>query len=134
MRRIAACLLAAALAAPLPALAQDAKAPAAVQKEFDGFLAKFRAALKANDGAAVAALTKLPFMNETDYADAAKFRAKAYPLFFPAKQRACVQRSKAIYERDGDKNDTFMMFCGQAIFVFTKTPAGFLFTDLGAND
>ena len=64
----------------------------------------------------------------------AKFRANAYPQFLTAKNRACLQKKKAVYDRDGDGNDNFFIFCGESIFTFTKTPSGFLFTDVGAND
>ncbi len=105
-----------------------------MQKEFDGFIAKFRTALKANDAAAVAGMSRLPFMNDRAIGDAAQFRDKVYKPDFTAKNRACLQRSKAVYDRDGENNDTFFIFCGEQIFVFTNTPAGFLFTDIGAND
>ena len=121
----------------LPAVAQGAKnavASPAVQKEFDGFIGKFRAALKANDSAAVAGMTRLPFMNDSAIRDAAQFRAKTYTTIFTAKTRACIQRGKAVYDRDDYKNDNYFVFCGDDIFVFTKTPAGFLFTDISAND
>ena len=36
--------------------------------------------------------------------------------------------------RDQLNNDNYFVFCGKLIFVFTKTPAGFLFTEVGAND
>ena len=72
LRRLA---LAIALMHLAPAVAQaprKATAPAALQSEFDAFIATFRAALKANDAAAVTAMTKHPF--ETgDYPDAAQF-------------------------------------------------------------
>ena len=128
--------LAAALAtlAPAAAQAKDPVAPPAVQQEFEDFIAKFRAALKANDSAAVASMTKLPFMNESATSDAAQFRAKTYPTTFTAKNRACIQRGKAVYDRDQEKNDNYFIFCGEQIFVFTRTPAGFLFTDVGVND
>jgi len=122
---------------PTCALAKAPKPAAptpALTAEFDGFIAKFRAALKANDSAAVAAMTKLPFMDDKTYADAAKFAAKAYPEFFTAKNRACVQRKKAIYDRDGDNNDNFHVVCYENIFTFSKTPAGILFTDVSVND
>jgi len=44
------------------------------------------------------------------------------------------QRGKAVYDRDGENNDNFFIFCGEDIFTFTKTPAGFLFTEIGVND
>ena len=131
-------VLAAALVHLAPAFAQAPKkavASPALQKEFDGFIEKFRAALKANDSAAVAGMTRLPFMNDNAIRDAAQFGAKTYRTSFTAKNRACIQRGKAIYARDGEKNDSYSFFCGdELIFVFTKTPTGFLFTDISAND
>jgi hypothetical protein len=130
-------VLAAALVHLVPAFAQAPKkalASPALQKEFDGFIAKFRAALKANDAAAVAVMTRLPFMNDGSIRDAAQFREKVYKRDFTAKSRACIQRGKAVYDRDGEGNDNYFIFCGQDIFVFTKTPAGFLLTEVGVND
>ncbi|UPT91081.1 hypothetical protein HAP41_0000020425 [Bradyrhizobium barranii subsp. apii] len=120
-----------------PAVAQAPKkavASPALQKEFDGFIEKFRAALRTNDSAAVAGMTRLPFMNDSAIRDAAQFRAKTYPTSFTAKNRACIQRGKAVYDRNQENNDNYFVFCGELIFVFTKTPAGFLFTEVGAND
>ena len=130
-------VLAAALAQLAPAFAQAPKkavAPPGLQKEFDGFIAKFRAALKANDAAAVAGMTRLPFMNNDSIRDAAQFREKVYKPDFTAKSRACIQRAKAVYDRDQENNDNYFIFCGKDIFAFTKTPAGFLFTEVGVND
>ncbi len=130
-------MLATALLNLAPAVAQTPKkavASPALQKEFDGFIEKFRAALKANDPTAVASMTRLPFMNDKAISDAAQFRAKTYATFFTAKSRACIQRGKAIDDRDQENNDNYFVFCGEDIFVFTKTPAGFLFTDISAND
>ena len=130
-------VLAAALVHLAPAFAQAPKkavASPALQKEFDGFITKFRAALKANDSAAVAGMTRLPFMNNASIRDAAQFREKVYKPDFTAKNRACIQRGKAVYDRDQENNDNYFIFCGENIFVFTKTPAGFLFTEVGVND
>ena len=122
-----------------PALAQappkQAVATPAVQKEFADFIAKFRSALKKNDAAAVAALTRLPFMADKSIGDAAQFRAKIYRDSFTAKTRTCIQRAKPVYDRDGQNTDYYSIFCGEEIYVFTRTPdAGFLFTDIGVND
>ena len=130
-------MLATALVNLAPAVAQGPKkavASPALQKEFDGFIEKFRAALRTNDSAAVAGMTRLPFMNDSAIRDAAQFRAKTYSTFLTAKNRACIQRGKAVYDRDPENNDNYSVFCGQHIFSFTKTPSGFLFTDVGAND
>lgn len=133
-------LLATALAQLAPAFAQAqeaAVASPAVQQEFDGFIAKFRAALKANDAAAVAGMTQLPFNagdEALDARDVAEFRAKTYPSTFAAEDRKCLQRSKAVYDRDQENNDNYFISCGENIFIFTKTPSGFLFTGTSAND
>lgn len=130
----AALLLAACFAWSAPALARASRPsapPAAVKAEFDAFLTKFRAALKANDASAVAGMTRLPFMGE---ADNAKFRAREYPKLFDARARACLQRAKAVHDVDGENNPVVSMFCGPTIYVFTRTPAGFRFTDVGADD
>ncbi|WP_306225039.1 hypothetical protein [Bosea beijingensis] len=135
MRILSGIAVAAALLQFAPVFAQaPGKAPPAVQKEFDDFIAKFRAALKANDAATVATMTRLPFMADDSVRDAAQFRAKAYPRDFTAKNRACLQRTKPVYAVDGNKNDVYSVICGESIFTFTRTPAGFLFTDLDTND
>jgi len=138
MMKLASCIvLAAALMSIIPAFAQAPKstaASAAVQKEFSSFITRFRAALKANDAAAVAGLAKLPFQNDSAIADAAQFRAKIYRPDFTAKTRACLQREKPVYDRDGDGNDSYSVGCGEQIFVFTRTPAGFLLSDIAMND
>jgi len=130
-------VLTAALVYLAPAFAQAPKkavASPALQKEFAGFIEKFRAALKANDSAAVAGMTRLPFMNNASIRDVAQFREKVYKPDFTAKNRACIQRGKAVYDRDQENNDNYFIFCGEDIFVFTKTPAGFIFTEVGVND
>jgi hypothetical protein len=135
MRILSGIAVAAALLQVVPAFSQaPGKAPPAVQKEFDGFIAKFRTALKANDAATVATMTRLPFMADDTVRDAAQFRAKAYPRDFTPKNRACLQRTKPVYAVDGNKNDVYSVLCGGSIFTFTRTPAGFLFTDLDTND
>ena len=120
--------------APALAQAQKSVAPAALRREFDGFLATFRTALKANDAAAVARMTRLPFMNDAARGDAAQFQAKIYPDLFTAKNRTCIARGKAVYDRDRQGNENFFIVCGQESFAFTKTPQGFLFTEVGMND
>lgn len=129
-----------ALVAPAPAAPQAAATPKQavaspeVQKEFAGFIANFRGALKANDAKAVASLTKMPFLSHTDMYDAAAFQNKVYKKEFTAKTRACIERSKALYDRAPDKSESYSIFCGEEIFTFTRTPEGFLFTEIGAND
>jgi hypothetical protein len=129
---------AAALLHLTPTLSQAAPKKAiaspALQQEFAGFIGTFRAALKANDSAAVAGMTRLPFMNDDSIRDATQFREKVYKRNFTEKNRACIQRGKPLYSRDGENNDSYAIFCGQNIFTFTKMAGGFLFTDIDAND
>ena len=135
MKSLRTIILATALVNLTPAIAKAPKeAVASPALEFDGFIEKFRAALKANDSAAIAGMTRLPFMNDSAIRDAAQFRAKTYATSFKAKNRACLQSGKALYQREEDKTDTYYVFCGEDIFVFTKTPTGFIFTDISVND
>lgn len=130
-------LVALMLLPPASALAQATKNPTPpreTQAAFDVFIAKFRTTLKANDAAAVAGMTKLPFMGDKANSDAAQFRANAYSEYLNAKNRACLQKKKAAYDRNGEGNENFFIFCGERIFTFTKTPSGFLFTDVDVND
>ena len=110
------------------------KAPAAVQSDFNGFIAKFGAALKANDAVAVAGMTKLPFMGDAAVSDAAQFRAKIYKDSFSAKNRACLRHGPAVYARNEAHDDSYSVFCGDLIFTFTQGPDGFQLTDIDMND
>jgi len=129
-------LMAASMAAICGAQAQGKtpKPSPVVQQEFNAFIKQFRAAIRANDSAAVTALTRLPFFYDHAMRDAAEFRAKVYPAYFTARNRACLQKARGVFDIDGLKNENFFLFCGEQIFIFTKTPAGFLFTDVGLND
>jgi hypothetical protein len=110
------------------------KAPTAVQAEFASFISKFDAALEANDPAAVAAMSKLPFQGDVAISNADQFAAAIYKEDFSANSRSCIRRGHAVYSRDQDKNDTYSIICGQTIYTFTRTPSGFLFTDVDLND
>lgn len=137
MRVLPGLLLAAALFNLSPASAatpKEAVASPAVQKEFAAFIEKFRAALKANDAKAVARLTKMPFMSHTDMYDAAAFQNKVYKKEFTAKTRACIERSKAVYDRSPDNSESYVISCGDELFSFAKTSTGFLFAEIGDND
>lgn len=109
-------------------------APAAVQKEFNGFIAKFRKAVKANDHVAVAGLTKLPFQGDQSVSTAEQFYQNVYKVSFTKSNRTCIGKEAAVYDRDDYGQDNYMIFCGELIFVFTKLSDGFLFTDISVND
>ena len=141
-RRIAASMLCACLAgaflAGSPALdpgrsvaqaqAREARAPADVQRDFDQFIARFRLALKANDGAAVTEMTRFPYYWD-EMRDAAYFRRNLYGKIFTAKIRTCLSRGKAVYDKAPNGEENFTLFCGEDLFLFTRTPAGFRFVE-----
>ncbi len=115
------------------AQAQRTRVPADIQKDYDQFIAKFRDALKANNAAAVTEMTKFPFywneMRDADY-----FRKNIYGKVFTAKVRNCIARGKGVYDRSPQGNDNFTIFCGEELFLFTRTPNGFRFEEGGVND
>lgn len=116
-----------------PAHAQTSGAPALLQKEYNQFIARFRGALKANDPAAVTAMTRFPyFWNQRR--DAVFFQKNIYSKLFTRSVRSCIARSKGVYDRDQEGNDNYFIFCGEQIFVFTRTPDGFRFAETGMND
>jgi len=96
--------------------------------EFNTFWIKFKAAVARNDKAAVADMTKLPFMLESKELDRAGFIRKYTSLFTP-KMRRCFARAKP----SRDQNST-EIFCGQQIFLFAKVDGVYKFTEIGVND
>jgi hypothetical protein len=122
-----------ALAGPVAAQ-QTPRASPAVQTEFNTFFRQFREALKANDAAATAALTRFPLYYDGDLRDAAHFQRSVFRRLFNARNRNCLQTARASYDRDGNGADTYSAFCGEQMFVFTKGAEGFRFSDIGVND
>jgi hypothetical protein len=123
-------------AAVLGLVASDAhaqRAPAEIRKEFDLFLSRFRAALTANDAAAVTAMTRFPYY-WNEMRDAAYFQQNLYRQIFTPSVRRCLSRGRAAYDRDPQGAHNFTLFCGEALFLFTRTPDGFRFAEEGVND
>lgn len=119
--------------ASVPAFAQNDRASAAVQRDYDAFIVTFRAALKANDAAKVTELTQFPFY-AGEMRDAGYFRTSLYAKIFTPRIRTCLARAKAVYARAPDGSETFTAFCGEDLFLFTRTKEGFRFTETGVND
>ena len=101
---------------------------ARVDPEFTTFWIKFKAAVAGNDKAAVADMTKLPFMLDNKSLDRAGF-IKQYNSLFTPKMRGCFARARP--SRD---QDSMEIFCGQQIFLFAKVGGVFMFTEIGVND
>jgi hypothetical protein len=101
---------------------------ARVDPEFTKFWIKFKAAVARNDKAAVADMTKLPFMLDNKDLDRAGF-IKQYSSLFTPKMRRCFARARP--SRD---QDSMEIFCGQQIFLFAKVDGVYKFTEIGVND
>ena len=134
-RTLSAVAIAFILLSGAPAIAWSAdKAPAAVQAEFAEFFAKFKAALKANDAMAVAGMAKLPFQNDSAVSSVAQFHATIYKDSFTKKIAHASSAVRRSMTADQENNDNYHIFCDELIFTFTRTPVGFLLTDISVND
>jgi hypothetical protein len=87
---------------------------AKVDSEFNAFWIKFKAAVARSDQAAVADMTKLPFLLDSKELDRPGF-IKQYSSLFTPKIRRCFARARP--SKDGD---TWEIFCGDQIFLFAK--------------
>jgi hypothetical protein len=101
---------------------------AKIDPAFNAFWTKFKAAVARNDKAAVADLTKLPFMIENKDLDRAAF-IKQYASLFTPRVRRCFARAKPTRDQDA-----YEIFCGQQIFLFGKVDGTYKFTEIGVND
>ena len=101
---------------------------AKVDPEFNTFWIKFKAAVAHNDKAAVADMTKLPFLFESNEVDRAGF-IRQYSSLFTPKIRRCFARARP--SRD---QDAMEIFCGDQIFLFAKISGVYKFTEIGVND
>ena len=95
---------------------------------FTAFWTKFKAAVARSDKAAVADMTKLPFLLDSKELDRAGF-IKQYSSLFTPKMRRCFAQAKP--SRD---QDSMEIFCGQQIFLFAKVGGVYKFTEIGVND
>jgi alpha-ketoglutarate-dependent taurine dioxygenase len=117
------------------ALAQrDPPPPPALQAEFRTFVAGFRQALRANDASAVAALTRLPMHYDDAWRDRAYFESRIYRPMFTQRNRTCLQTARPVYDKDGEGNESFFLFCSGTIFIFTKKADGFRFDGTHPDD
>jgi len=95
---------------------------------FTAFWIKFKAAVARRDKAAVADMTKLPFMIEGIDHDRAGFLKQYASLFTPSNRR-CFAR-----EKPGKEGDGYEIFCGDQIFFFSKVEGVWKFAEIGVND
>lgn len=96
--------------------------------EFTAFLTKFRAAISGNDKAAVASMTKLPFLYENKERNREEF-IRIYSELFTPKIRRCLATAKPL--KEGENYD---LFCGQLIFYLGKDSGEYKLLEFGVND
>lgn len=97
-------------------------------EDFAGFWTRFKVALKKRDKAAIVAMTKLPFLYDSKNLQKAQFVAKIDEIL-PAKLSACFAKEKPVADKDA-----YSVFCGEQIYVFSKSNGRYLFSDIGVND
>lgn len=81
--------------------------------DFAAFQSRFRAAVASQDAAAVASLTRLPFLFEGRPQDEQGFRRRVWPALFDAPRRRCLLSSQALSE-GSDR----VIFCAPYAFYF----------------
>ena len=96
---------------------------------FASFWKTFKAAIARNDKEAIADVTKLPFLYDSQERDRAGF-LKIYGQLFTRKVRRCIATAKPVKE-----GDSYDLFCGELIFYFSKDTEGkYQFREFGVND
>ncbi len=95
---------------------------------FDAFWAKFQVALKNNDKEAIASMTRLPYVLDSQKMDKKAFIVYCDKLF-SKKTRACLVKEKPVKDQT-----SFLAFCGDDIFIFEKVNGVWMFTEVGVND
>jgi len=99
------------------------------QETFSSFWKTFKTAIARNDKEAVADLTKIPFLYDSQERDRAGF-LKIYSELFTRKVRRCIGTAKPLKEGDG-----YDVFCGELIFYFSRDTDGkYRFREFGVND
>jgi hypothetical protein len=106
-------------------MAARSESPASVN--FEAFFAAFQTAVARNDAKAVAALTQLPFLFESQPRDSISFQ-KIYPQLFNAKIRACIAKAKGVIEQDAQ-----VVYCGRYIFYFRVVNRQYRFVEFAAD-
>src|SRR5918911_2859893 len=88
---------------------------------FNAFFVKFKAAVARNDKEAVAAMTKLPFLFDSEERDREGF-IKIYDQLFTRSVKRCFSREKPLKE-----GDMYEIFCGETIFLFGRVDGEYKF-------
>ena len=96
-------------------------------QHFQSFWRKFKVAVAKNDKHAVASMTKLPFLFESQERTRAQF-IKIYNQLFDLKVRRCFATAKALREED-----VYEVFCAKRIFYFGKVEGEYKLIEFGVD-
>lgn len=107
-------------ACPLPGNCAD--------KEWDKFWIEFKQALQKKDKEAIASLTALPYMLDEKKLDRKQFISQ-FDSLFDQKTRNCIVKQKPVLDQK-----SYMVFCGEEIFIFSKVSGKYRFVEIGVND
>jgi hypothetical protein len=110
-----------------PAVSAETKPDAG---SFAAFWVQFKAAVAKEDKEATAELTKFPFPYGSEQLSRAGF-IKKWGEIFDQKTRKCFRSAKPVKE---DKRESYSVFCGEEIFVFSQVNGEYRFSDIGMND
>jgi len=122
----------AVLAAACLSLAAGPMASAAGDDGFAAFWRGFAAAVAKDDQAALATMVVLgPGLDDND--QPLTF-AKFHTADLKASARRCLAKAHPRPDVDGTGATTYEAFCGEVIFVFSKTGNGWKLTDLSPDD
>ncbi|MBL8533181.1 MAG: hypothetical protein JNL33_04930 [Betaproteobacteria bacterium] len=115
--------------APVCHAAEGGKRPSG-DPGWEAFQARWQAAMKSGDAAAIASLTRLPFLLGGKKLDRAAFE-RSVPGLFTAPVRRCLARARASTEpgAPGDR----VMFCTSYNFYFDSSDGQWRLREFGAD-
>lgn len=95
---------------------------------FDAFWTKFKTAVVKKDKSAVASMTKFPCLLDSDQLNKAQFFAK-YDQIFDKSTVGCFAKAKPMQDKG-----SYLIFCGEEIYYFSKVNGSWMLTENGVND
>ena len=104
------------------------KNPNRQPQAFKAFWLKFKTAVARNDKETVAAMTKLPFLFDSQELDRAGF-LKRYREIINRNDRRCFARARPLKDAD-----SYSVFCGHIIFVFSSFDGEWKFSGISPDD
>ena len=97
-------------------------------RSFPAFWTEFKAALAANNKQAVASMTRLPFVLNSEELNRDGFIRK-FDKIFDKKVKACFAKARPTRDQE-----SYEIFCGEEIFLFMKVQGRYKFVEISAND